>query len=774
MSFLSDPIGNISGAVSNVGKDVAKLTSNPLVDALGGAALDYFTGGAAGIFAGGNMLDFGLGTAGNIGALTGGISALATGNLGKGLQAGLMAYTGAGLGSMIPGSEGALTASPITQAGGAGGAYCPQLPGPTAPSAIAPSSPITPSGGYSYMANPQAGLSYDEAGNVMANNPAAAGAGANNAISASTTTGTQVASDKAVSDALKTGKCAPGFFGKVGNWFTDPTVPLWEKGLAGAGTAAALKASITPQKSNAPTLNQGYIRSYTYNPYTGTSTPGPVYCAHSYLQNQPVSPNAYGASGGIVALAHGGAVRRYDGSDGSLVGAARCTPTGNPNITDQQIQQAVQAAQAQGGGGYQNIQQQMQQYNVSPDQLAHAIGANVACINKDYNQTISEQSFGAQLPAAAKCNPLSNDSKWASFMDQNGISTDQMANITGLSPSEVNARYQLVQTQNQLAAAQAAAAAAAAAGKKTDQGGCNKPAVTCTNLQKPTPIGCVTNKQTIACTASKATSCTAHKALACGIGGTTGAGQTGGGTVVNPNGTVTTSPVIAGIPVGGFTGMQQMKNAYTAGGGSTGYTLPTYCAAKFAPAVGSEQATNQAYLMGKTNTQPAMPCSSTLMKPYFASAQMKYATKLPNGVLANQQPDGSYLGEDNQKYNIDGTPFKATGSAHGGLMGLAAGGMSVGHLGGYSDGGRLLRGPGDGVSDSIPATIGAHDPEPARLADGEFVVPARIVSELGNGSTEAGARQLYKMMDRIQQARSKTTGKNAVATNTNAHKYLPA
>jgi hypothetical protein len=106
----------------------------------------------------------------------------------------------------------------------------------------------------------------------------------------------------------------------------------------------------------------------------------------------------------------------------------------------------------------------------------------------------------------------------------------------------------------------------------------------------------------------------------------------------------------------------------------------------------------------------------------------------------------------------------------------AQGGVApmVGHLGGYSDGGRLLRGPGDGVSDSIPATIGTHTPEPARLADGEFVVPARIVSELGNGSTEAGARALYKMMDRIQQARNKTVGKGKVATNTKASKYLPA
>lgn len=106
-------------------------------------------------------------------------------------------------------------------------------------------------------------------------------------------------------------------------------------------------------------------------------------------------------------------------------------------------------------------------------------------------------------------------------------------------------------------------------------------------------------------------------------------------------------------------------------------------------------------------------------------------------------------------------------AAEGGLMGLAGGGMS--NLGGYSDGGRLLKGPGDGVSDSIPATIGGK--QPARLATGEFVVPARIVSELGNGSTEAGAKKLYAMMDRVQKARRKT--KN-VAADTKAHKYLPA
>ena len=101
---------------------------------------------------------------------------------------------------------------------------------------------------------------------------------------------------------------------------------------------------------------------------------------------------------------------------------------------------------------------------------------------------------------------------------------------------------------------------------------------------------------------------------------------------------------------------------------------------------------------------------------------------------------------------------------------MASGGLSS--LGMYSDGGRLLKGPGDGVSDNIPARIGKK--QEARLADGEFVVPARIVSELGNGSTEAGARRLYKMMDNVQSARRKSIGKDKFAKDTKAYKHLPA
>lgn len=115
--------------------------------------------------------------------------------------------------------------------------------------------------------------------------------------------------------------------------------------------------------------------------------------------------------------------------------------------------------------------------------------------------------------------------------------------------------------------------------------------------------------------------------------------------------------------------------------------------------------------------------------------------------------------------------YAVGGGAQGGVMPndlhYAQGGIST--LGGYSDGGRLLKGPGDGMSDNIPATIGRK--QPARLADGEFVVPADVVSHLGNGSTDAGAKQLYKMMDKIRQAR---TGRKAQGKQINPNKFVPA
>ena len=100
------------------------------------------------------------------------------------------------------------------------------------------------------------------------------------------------------------------------------------------------------------------------------------------------------------------------------------------------------------------------------------------------------------------------------------------------------------------------------------------------------------------------------------------------------------------------------------------------------------------------------------------------------------------------------------------LRGYAGGGDVA--LGSYSDGGRLTRGPGDGMSDSIPANIA--NAQPARLADGEFLVPADVVSHLGNGSTDAGAKALYSMMDKVRQKR---TGRKAQGKQINPYRYMP-
>jgi len=100
---------------------------------------------------------------------------------------------------------------------------------------------------------------------------------------------------------------------------------------------------------------------------------------------------------------------------------------------------------------------------------------------------------------------------------------------------------------------------------------------------------------------------------------------------------------------------------------------------------------------------------------------------------------------------------------------MAAGGIAS--LSEYAAGGKLLRGPGDGMSDDIPAVIKGETPQRAALADGEFVVPADVVSHLGNGSTDAGAKRLYSMMDRVRKAR---TGNPKQGKQITAERFMPA
>jgi hypothetical protein len=317
-------------------------------------------------------------------------------------------------------------------------------------------------------------------------------------------------------------------------------------------------------------------------------------------------------------------------------------------------------------------------------------------------------------------------------------------------------------------------------------------------------------------------------------GGFYGNATNPGDITTNLDGTVTVHPNIPYRPDGGFSGMGEVRGGFTKGGGSLGYTAPIPKDPEAAfNTLTDDSLDAYRFLMGKGKNlaQANAARSRPLMQPYFTGANrykpkfLSYdkdgnvvssdGSKNTSGAAGTTKvinEDGTINQEATDKANFDyvsylkanpdvqaeldkgiasfGTkddlasaaynhyvtygkaqkrPLKAAG---GGMMGYAMGG-GLGSLGSYSDGGRLLKGPGDGVSDSIPATIGAKQ-QPARLADGEFVIPARIVSELGNGSTEAGAKKLYAMMDRVQRARGKTTGKNKVAANSRADKYLPA
>jgi hypothetical protein len=192
-----------------------------------------------------------------------------------------------------------------------------------------------------------------------------------------------------------------------------------------------------------------------------------------------------------------------------------------------------------------------------------------------------------------------------------------------------------------------------------------------------------------------------------------------------------------------------------------------------------------AYAAMPTGTLPALGAT-------VASSMMPEAPKIPGEEEEDPRYKGSpyrynlasnFAGSTpatpNPYYNPTGLGYGAQGGSTDDIM-MAAGGSyddepmgddfaMGGSIGGYSDGGRMLKGPGDGMSDSIPATIGKR--QPARLADGEFVVPADVVSHLGNGSTDAGAKHLYSMMDKVRKAR---TGTKKQGKQIKSEKYMPA
>ena len=161
-------------------------------------------------------------------------------------------------------------------------------------------------------------------------------------------------------------------------------------------------------------------------------------------------------------------------------------------------------------------------------------------------------------------------------------------------------------------------------------------------------------------------------------------------------------------------------------------------------------------------TQPGGPGSgpgggyNSGYNPHFPPGSRMYGIDLNNLVNggANSYDYGGLYGKyANPNYSPYGHEPGGGRRAGGGLVSLLEGGH--------------VDGPGDGVSDSVSAMIDGH--QPAALAKGEFVIPARIVSELGNGSTDAGSQRLYQMMHRIESARRKVP----MSGDSGAYKKLP-
>jgi hypothetical protein len=128
----------------------------------------------------------------------------------------------------------------------------------------------------------------------------------------------------------------------------------------------------------------------------------------------------------------------------------------------------------------------------------------------------------------------------------------------------------------------------------------------------------------------------------------------------------------------------------------------------------------------------------------IANAQDLYSALIKNGYTPEQAK--AYIAQQVGKPSRSRKSPTMKETDNSGLMGLARGGNLAP---------RYLNGSTDGMADQIPAKIGAK--QPAALSHGEFVIPADVVSHLGNGNSEAGAKVLYNMMDRIRKARTGTT-----------------
>ena len=838
----------------------------------------------------------GLGmSAGMAGAVTGGLTTLATGSLSRGLMAGLGAYGGAGL------AEGFMGA-------GVGAA----------------------------QQSAMGALTQDQIAAQMAESGLTQ-QGVLNQAAADATKSAMANTGQAVSSGFKAATATPAAMGAFA-----------KNNLANIGMAAApiMAGMMVPTTTKLPDPKDRFIRMMDYNINPDTGKPDPLYGMREMtpiktsdfkgktFQGQrdlfrQQNPNPYDIgvgslnqppqqqqqptpmnTGGIVALA-GGGVPGYAGTEGSLVGGYKPSDTDifnyfkTPNLSDAQIAtdmqkfgvSAADIARVTGTQGQQSdYEKRFVNTLIAPGTDASEFQKATGAVGlKDQSLATAMQNAGLSQGAQyALTQPALSDAGFTGGIIDSGTGKavdlyNQIGYTAGALPGDKggleglygNINYVASGLQNlidtgKMSVADAQNAALAELARTKVSVGDVKAATgkDFGNLFTPKtkvdlPISVVPGE-------TKLDTATTYDNGAFGnygSGNQTGVDYKGntvsiatpGDIITNPDGTRTVVPNIPGRPYGGFTGMEGVKSAYTAGGGSLGYTSPVvktpaeHNAAYNKLTDDSLDAYNFLMGKGKNLTQRTATADRPVMRRYdeavlgrkipkltkpgttttktvtgvpgqpqtyfneaeYLAANPDVAAELKTGKSVSGQPTrftsgyehylmygkaggraftGDYEGyltaaalADAANAGGGGGPGNSTtpgpdsspdaaspanspaGEAvakEGGMMGYAMGG-GLGSLGSYSDGGRLLKGPGDGVSDSIPATIG-NKQQPARLADGEFVVPARIVSELGNGSTDAGAKKLYAMMDRVQRARGKTTGKNKVAANSRSDKYLPA
>lgn len=184
------------------------------------------------------------------------------------------------------------------------------------------------------------------------------------------------------------------------------------------------------------------------------------------------------------------------------------------------------------------------------------------------------------------------------------------------------------------------------------------------------------------------------------------------------------------------------------------------------------------------STDPADPAKeATKQEPTAEEKSIATALGIPEGVVGTLLKYGlpalasylSYKSAEDAQTQARGASFKssapvtATRTAYKGTKYSAAGGLaSLAEGGKTSLPPRYLDGHTDGMADNVPAHIDRK--RPAALSDGEFVIPADVVSHLGNGNSNAGAKRLYEMMDRIRSAR---TGNSKQGKQINPNRFLP-